>query len=1354
MTRRILNKALVLIFLFVPIAGLAQPIELAFDKLSISDGLSNNSVSSIIQDKEGFIWIGTSEGLNRYDGSAFRKFEHDPAQPSSLIHNAITCQFVDVDGNLWIGTNEGISRFSRESDDFVNFPLLGSKRGISYSRAKGFFEDSAHNLYVGMESGWIYRYNRDLKTLDVFDTLRFKDITTSWISHDNTLVIGSLDGLFVSRLLSNEAEKILSGKMVDYVLVDGDMVWAGVRSGGLFRYNIKTRKLVDFTSSDPRENKIHGLAKDREGNIWVTGGAIRFFERARQKFIQVIDEEQTIQHDETNVFFEDRDGNYWISVYYDGLRVVRKQREFSSLKSDGKSSPRLSNKVVSAISRDAQGNLLIGYYEGGVDIINMKAGTSKFIPPGREQDELGEASVFFIQPDSKGNYWIGTYRGGLQRFNPTTREFVSYRHDPSNPGSIASNDVRSMIEVSPDEFWLITHSRGIDSFNPISGKFTHFIHPNSEIPLDQWGFQLIRDRKGNLWYAASSGLFRISAVDRKLRLYKTTASDPRTISDNNINCLFEDSKGRIWIGSGNGLNLYNAGTDNFTRFTRTEGLPNNVINAINEDGNGNIWVSTNKGLFSLQPGDESDSLGYRIRTFDFTDGLLDQQFYPRSTFRDDQTGNLYFGGISGVTWFHPDSVRSRSAKLNVYFTGFDLFYQPVLPGAKNSPLPKHISQVRAIELKHNQNIITFEFVAPYFVGSKKVHYAYMMEGFSDTWNYVGTEHKATYTNLDPGDYTFKVKASANGVDWVDDAATIKLVIQPAIWNTWHAKLFYFVVVLVVLFLYRKFSIRHATLLHNLRLERIKRENNEKLSQAKLQFFTNVSHEFRTPLTLILGPLQTLLDSRKGGKLFREQLLIINNNAQRLLRLVNQLLDFRKAETGNMKLEVTEGNIVKFLREIKLSFDPLADEMDIDFQFRSDNTYLQLWFDRFQCEKVFFNLLSNAFKNTPAGGTITLSVKEVGEDVVIQVRDTGRGIKQEHFNHIFEAFFSHYEDHRQASTGIGLAYAKSLIQMHHGRIEVESELNSFTCFSVILRKGKEHFDPSELAVEINDNEFVETDTQVHHDADEITSAVAGSDAEHLPKILIIEDNPEVRKYLKTIFQFGHVIFEAANGRIGLDVVHSEMPDLVICDVMMPELDGMEFCKEIKSNLKTSHIPVILLTARTSLIYTIEGLEKGADDYVTKPFNPKVLQLKVRNILRAHDAMRKMFGDRKVLAIEPKAVVFNSLDEQFVKQVLECINNNISNSDFTVDILSREIGMSRAQLYRKIKAVTGQSANELVRTLRLKHAAQLLKQQQLTISQITYEAGFTDLQYFRECFKKFFGVTPSEYLESVKAEKQAQ
>jgi len=645
-------------------------------------------------------------------------------------------------------------------------------------------------------------------------------------------------------------------------------------------------------------------------------------------------------------------------------------------------------------------------------------------------------------------------------------------------------------------------------------------------------------------------------------------------------------------------------------------------------------------------------------------------------------------------------------------------------------------------LKHSQNSISFDFAALDFAAPDKIRYAYMLEGFDKDWNFTPSSRRyTTYANLNPGLYTFKVKVSNIDGRWTENISSVDIEILNPWWKTIWAEIFYVILIVTILYLLRKLVLFRANVLHDLKLERIQRENTEKLNQIKLQFFTNISHEFRTPLTLIIGPLQSMLSKLSVDSKVYHHAHLANENAQRLLRLINQLLDFRKVETENMKLSVSEGNIAQLIHEIARSFEPMAEDCRISLSVEAPNN-IALWFDRDKCEKIFFNLISNAFKHTHEGGKITISIDELDHDVAVSVWNNGHGIKKAHMENIFQSFFSFDENRCHASTGIGLALVKGLVELHRGSIRVESEENSFSRFSLTFKKGKAHFLDDEFA-EVPKLSILRYEQPTF--AQENFEQAEVSDEAKQTKLLVIDDNEEMRAYISSVFDSSFQVIGAADGNEGLALAKDLIPDVIIADVMMPKLNGIDMCRDLKRGLKTSHIPVVMLTAHGSLDFKLEGLESGADEYVTKPFNPKVLQLKVKNLIRRRNALHAYFKGQKNLNIEPKRVILSSADDQFIKTALELVELNISNASYTVEGLSKDIGMSHTQLYRKIKALTGQTINEFIRVIRLKRAAQLLEQHQLTVSEITYRVGFIDLQHFRECFKKMYGFTPSQYAQ---------
>ena len=794
----------------------------------------------------------------------------------------------------------------------------------------------------------------------------------------------------------------------------------------------------------------------------------------------------------------------------------------------------------------------------------------------------------------------------------------------------------------------------------------------------------------------------------------------------------------MWIGTENGLKVFERHSGAF-RDIQVAGIENEVVVSFLQDEQGRFWIANWDGLHVVDPARPDE-----VNDFDRHDEIKGGFFYNNVCSKD-FSGNLLFGGSEGFNIINPSKLIQSPSTPSVYIEKFSIAHEETEPGREYNDrliLSKPINEAGKVVLEHSQNSISFDFATLDFAAPDKIRYAYILEGFDKEWNVTTSSRRfANYANLNPGSYTFKVKGSNLDGRWNETTSSVDIEILNPWWKTIWADIFYVIVVLAILYLLRKFVLFRANVLHNLKLERVQRENMEKLNRAKLQFFTNISHEFRTPLTLIIGPLQTMLSEISGGSKLHHQAHLANENAQRLLRLINQLLDFRKVETENMKLSVSKGNIVQLLNEIVESFEPMVEDCKVSLSIEARHN-ISLCFDRDKCEKIFYNLISNAFKHTSEGGKIVIAINELEHDVIISVWDNGHGIKKAHLENIFQTFFSFDEDRSHPSTGIGLALVKGLVELHRGSIRVESEENSFSRFSVTFKKGDAHFREDEFA-EVSKLSPVGPETPPHVQENFEQSEV--SHATKQTKLLVVDDNDEMRAYISSGFDSGFQIIGAADGEEGLSIAKDLIPDIIISDVMMPKLNGIDMCKNLKCDLKTSHIPVVLLTARGSLEFKLEGLEVGADEYVTKPFNPKVLQLIVKNLINRRNALHAYFKGQGIINLEPTRVTLSSVDDQFIKTALELVELNISNESYTVEDMSRDVGMSYTQLYRKIKALTGHTVNEFIRAIRLKRAAQLLEQHQLTVSEVTYKVGFTDLQHFRECFKKMYGLTPSQYAQ---------
>jgi signal transduction histidine kinase/DNA-binding response OmpR family regulator/sugar lactone lactonase YvrE len=991
-----------------------------------------------------------------------------------------------------------------------------------------------------------------------------------------------------------------------------------------------------------------------------------------------------------------------------------------------------------------------------------------------------------IQPSNDGGYWVSTSGGGLFRYQDG--KFERFKFVKSGSHEFVST-IQTMFRDSRGRIWVGTGGSGAFCFDDhnvrggVIGEFLHF-HEHADqkvshnfvmsfaednlgnIWVGTWGYGLNKispqnesklidvdlkgkpivamlvDHLGILWIGTrGNGLFKMNPNDEtktSLKHFQNRSQD-RSLTDNFINCLYEDEKGKLWIGTENGLKVFERESATFSHMNMA-GIDNNVVVSFLRDAQGRFWIANWDGIHVVDPASPNE-----VKHYDRHDEIKGGFFYNNVCLKD-LSGNLLFGGTEGFNIINPSKLIQNPSTPTVYIEKFSISHQVIEPGQDYNNkiiLSRPINEAVNVVLNHSQNSISFEFTALEFSSPHKIRYAYKLDGFEEEWNYTPSNRRfATYANLKPGIYNFRVKAANNDGQWSTAVTSVSIEIKPPWWETTWAKACYVILIAGILYLLARFLLFRANVLHNLKLERVQRENMEKLNQAKLQFFTNISHEFRTPLTLIIGPLQSMLTELTGGSKLHHQAQIANENAQRLLRLINQLLDFRKAETENMKCSISEGNIVQFLREIVHSFESMAEEFKISLSLEA-NQNIPLWFDRDKCEKVFFNLISNAFKHTSEGGKIIVSIEELENEIQVSVWDNGHGIKKEHMENIFQSFFSLDENRNHPSTGIGLALAKALVVLQHGSIEVESEENSFSRFSVKFKKGKAHFAPDEIVeVPTFSPQQLEQPTASHGRSELVTQ---DSNAVKPMKLLVVDDNDEMRAYIGSVFDSPYKVISATNGDEGLALAKDQMPDVIIADVMMPKLNGIEMCKHLKTDAKTSHIPVVMLTARGSLDVKLEGLQSGADEYVTKPFNPTLLQLKVQNLVNRSHALYTYFKGQTTLNLDPKRVTLLSADEQFLKSALELVELNMGNASYTVEDMSHDIGMSHTQLYRKIKSLTGQTINDFIRAIRLKRAAQLLEQRQLTVSEITYKVGFTDLQHFRECFKKMFGATPSQYAQ---------
>lgn len=1310
----------------------------AFHHLTVENGLSQNAVLAIGQDNQGFIWIGTSNGLNRYDGYRFKVYQSRANDSTTLTSNNTLSILSDSKKNLWIGTYNGLNKYLPGPDRFKRI-LSPSNSILTYHCL---YEDRKGNIWAGTNTG-LYRINT---TNDQLELVNFapKDSSGERIvraileDRSGNFWIGTTMGLF--RIRKSETRAFLHDPQ-DATTISSDFItsieedhqgriWIGTHTNGVNRYDDRTGLFKRFLHQPSGQsiinNNIRKLLVDKESRLWV----------GTQEGISILDEQgnnlYSFQQDDSNTeslsqnsvhcLFQDGAGNIWAGTYFGGVNYTYSvNTQFSVLRKKDHADF-LNNNVISSIVEDEKKNLWIGTEGGGLNYYDRSTGRFRsYKHSPNDPASIGSNLVKIVYRDWQGQIWAGTHGGGLNLYDPVKNEFRKFLFK-QNDAVLLNEEVVGIYEDSKGRLWVGT-TFGIKLFNkipqglePINNAFTE------KAPFSSTANAFLEDDKGRLWVSTSDGLYMLEGE----QFHK--------ISGDLVNCIQQNKRSQIWIGiQQGGLARFDENAQKLEYFNQPGKIGNRNILGILEDDQQNLWLSSDNGLLKFNP-----RLDF-LQLFTASDGLAGNAFNYNSYFRDSK-GEFFFGGFNGITHFFPEKIQSNQKAGKMVVTGVKLFNDPVTPGDSTGLLKENISTTSSITLKHNQDVLSIEFALLNFIKSNKNTYAYKLEGYDKDWLYTSTP-SANYTNLPSGDFTFLVKGANNDGVWTD-AISIKVNVLPPFWLTWWAYSLYALAIGGIVFLVLRYFFLGALL-----------KKEEELHQVKLNFFTNISHEIRTHLTLIMAPVERMLETEDTSSFFRQQLNSVKQNANRLLKLVSELMDFRKAETGNFKLIIHEHDLIPFLEDVYNSFRDISIKKNITTSFIYDGGALPLYFDSEQLEKVFFNLMTNAIKFTPENGHIWLQVTENEKEVTITVTDDGRGIAPEYIDKVFTNFFQ-VDDHGLQNTGygIGLALSKNIVILHKGTIQAESETvpgtgNNRTSFIVTLQKGNKHFSQELLkdAKGLSHEELAGQQTAgALNKLPELTSASRSQ-----ASILIVEDNPELRALIRETFSNHYQVQEATNGVEGLDIATSQLPDLIISDVMMPKMDGIELCYRLKTDERTSHIPVILLTAKSTQSDQVTGLETGADMYLTKPFSTKILELNVRNLLAARERLRQLFLQQVstynvITGSDPvKFPALNTVEQEFLQKVIQIVEENMDNPDFGVDMLSRKVAMSAPVLYKKIKAVSKMSVNDFVKSLRLKKAAQLLQEKQMTVYEVAYAVGYNDRKYFSQEFKKQFGKTPSEY-----------
>lgn len=1475
-----------------------------FTHYSSEDGLSQNTVMSMLQDHKGNLWFSTWDGINRFNGYTFKTYKARQGSFISMTNNRADRIYEDRYGYLWLLTYDSrVHRFDPRTEQFEQVPaqqiegsnfnilaikvlsngsvwLLTDKNGAIrvktdpvahsvttdlYSVDSGRFPanqvyqvyldtsgqewiltdnglgmiqaagnrlltyfvekkkgatppqafyaaaESPDEILFGSDHGAVQRYSKRDKQFRLLQLPASSHITSIHCVFSNKWVITTEgDGFFTydSKLdqIQHYAPLVhpqLSDKPILSAYVDrASEVWFEQEEPGVVtHFNPQTGRLtrqqmrVESTSIDRARPAFH-IHEDIHGTLWVHpyGGGFSAYNRKENRlepFYNEIGSRNWKFSNKIHSSFSDSQGNLWLCTHSKGLeKVTFRSVPFTMLTPEPNGYESLSNEVR-ALSEDGDGNIWVGLKDGMLRIYDRRNNYLGFLTDQGRIAQSGTpmyGNVYSILRDSKGVMWLGTKGAGLVRAEraPTaqpTYRLTRYTHQVDDLYSLSNNNVYCVYEDHYGRIWVATFANGINYLTQDKDGNARFINHRNRLkgyPIDlcyKTRF-ITSDNNGHLWVGTTAGAVAFDEQfdqpeEIQYHHFARKPNDEKSLSTNDVHWIVATRKKELYFATfGGGLNqlisIDAKGHAIFKSYSVLDGLPSDVLLSIQEDRQENLWISTENGIAKFTPSEEKfDNYDDRIITFDtrFSEGS--------SMMTTD--GRLMFGTSTGLFSFHPDSIRKSRFVPPIVFSKLMLANEEVLPG-KGSVLQEGIDDTKELILTHRDNIFSIQYAALDYTNPQNIQYAYKLEGFDAQWTLADKQHSVTYTSLPKGHYTFMVRSTNSDGVWRENTRTLEITVLPSFWETPFAYSLYvlFVLLIISVTVYILFTIYR--LKHEVSIE-------HQVSDIKLRFFTNVSHELRTPLTLIAGPVESVLQNPNLPADAREQLVVVERNISRMLRLVNQILDFRKIQDKKMKMEVEQLEVVSFVRKIMDNFESLAIDHQIDFslQLTSDAAELYLWLDVDKFEKIIFNLLSNAFKYTPNGKAISIFIQEKDSTVCIGVNDQGIGIAESRRKTLFVRFESLVDRNffNQESTGIGLSLVKELVEMHQATIVVDSRLGEGSSFQVEFKKGKDHYDESV--------EFILDDAIVHRIyptlVPEVSYAIpdsatlSGSEGGELDQpqppgskelMLLVEDNQELRSFLRSIFIRHYAIVEASDGEEGYEKAAALQPDIIISDVMMPVKDGIELMKELRANLATSHIPIILLTAKSAVESKIEGLECGADDYITKPFSAAYLKARVENLLKQRQKLQNLYRtqllntsaaspatlervDPALLQQEEKQPLpeVSSIDHKFLEKLMSLMEKHMDNGELMVDDLVREVAVSRSVFFKKLKTLTGLSPIEFIKEIRIKRAAQLIETGEYNMTQIAYMVGINDPRYFSKCFKSKFGMTPTEYKEQLRA-----
>lgn len=1305
---------------------------------TIANGLPSKSTTATIQDKRGFIWVGTENGLCRFDGFSFKVFSKKTGDSSSITNNYINALCLDAQGQIWVATMDGLNLFDPLSEAFKRFFHSDNKPGsLSNNKVWSVLCDRAGVTWIGTDDG----FNQYLPERGEFRVYKphssrqgsmvGKSVNAIIEDESNNLWLGNWSGGLnkfdkKNRVFTNFPQFHAAGSknpndIWSLCYTKNGNIWVGTYWHGLFNFNIKSGKFSKIEHADEEKYSVFSIMAMDDKSL-VIGGSNGFYlyEILSKKWEKISNVTNYANGDS----YKDMNGIVWVNAV-NGLYKLDHQRYKINLKPLP-----FGNRGISSMAiRDRS----IWFGTGnGLFRLDRKSGKTKIFTKNQSANSLTSNNISKLYFDSDGMLWILT-ENGFDSYDEREDIFTHHYHH-SSIGNLFNEDVfRNILEVDKGVYVLATDA-GIKIYDRKKNQYQHFYNqPQNPLSINNnHTYQLSKGADDKVWVGTYGG--GINIFDRKTGHFKPIRTD-NGISSNVINEIFLDSKNNIWVCSPDGLDKYDSTTQQFRSYSRKDGFSSNIFKDIIEDSEGTIWLATENGISNLVPATN------KVRNFDEADG------FSVNSVLDRDGDSIFIAGSKGYISFDPKQVKLNGNSPKVYITDFMLFSKSVLPKV-NGPLKENVTIAKEITLDYDQSVFSLEFVALNYPDPSKIEYAYQLVGFDKKWNEVGSQRNATYTNLNPGVYRFEVRASNSDRVWNKEATTLIIRIRSPWYLSWWAYLLYSILVLLSICLYFSYKKKQEKLKYEIQFAHMESEKEKEMSEKRSAFFTNMSHEFRTPLTLIINPVKDLLH-QDSKFLDMRNMNIVYRNAKRLLSLVDQLLSYSKADAQGYTLKASKLNIVDLVKEVFLCFDHQAKSNKIDYNFHTSSEVIQIVADREKLEIVIFNLLSNAFKFTPEGGKIGITISENDENVSIEVTDSGCGISSEAHEKIFNRFYQEPAKNQSfgGGFGIGLYLVKTFVELHGGKVSYLSDENSGTSFHLQILKGDMHLNSSLTDTDLEQdsgffNEINPQDLEIS-DTERREPLLIDAVSEERKTILIIDDNEEIANYLRQIFAKQYDILQAWNGESGLSIIRELLPDVVISDVMMNGIGGIELCQIVKQDESICHIPIVLLTASTSEEVKLKGIESGADDFISKPFDKDLLMARIAGILRSKNSLQKYFYNE--ITLNPNNLKISAEYKDFLKNCINIVEKHIDDADFNIKTLAEELGMSRENLYKRIKSISGHSSNSFIRFIRLRKAAEIFITTDNTIKQTMYIVGMNDIKYFRAQFKKVFLMNPSEYIK---------